>query len=42
LIAEHLHADLIAGLIKAQMFEPKEHTHPAGAADAVERNFFTA
>ena len=42
LIAENLHADLIALLIEAQMFEPKQHPHPAGAADTVERNFFTA
>ena len=42
LIAENLHTDLIALLIEAEMFEPEQDSHPAGATDTVERNFFAA
>ena len=40
LIANDLHANVVALLVQAQMFKPKQDTHPAGAADAGDRERF--
>src|SRR5882724_663471 len=37
LITDHLHANVVARLIQTEMFKPKQDAHPAGAADAGDR-----
>ncbi len=34
LIADDLEADVVALLVQAEVFEPEQHAHPTGAADA--------
>src|SRR5581483_11106947 len=42
LIAEHLQENVVALRFQAEMFEPEQHAHPGGGADAGERDFFAA
>lgn len=42
LIADRLEADVVALLIQAKMFEPKQDAHPTGAADARDRESLAA
>src|SRR5262249_52680935 len=37
LIADDLHTDVVALLVQTQIFKPEQDAHPAGAADAGDR-----
>ena len=42
LVTDHLHLNFVALLVEPKMFEPEQHSHPCGTADACDRELLAA